>query len=106
MLLKDQVALITGAATGIGESVARLFAEHGARVLLLDRDEAGNRAVADSLRATESIRVAGGSAQAFAGDVRRRAEIAPIVNAAVDQFRQIDILINNAGIFPRKRFLD
>jgi NAD(P)-dependent dehydrogenase (short-subunit alcohol dehydrogenase family) len=100
MLLKDQVALITGTATGIGESVARLFAEHGARVYLLDRDETGNRAVADSIRA------AGGWAQTFACDVRRRTEFDAVVKAAIDQVRQIDILINNAGIFPRHRFLD
>jgi len=100
MLLKDHVALITGTATGIGEAIARLFAQNGARVFLLDRDGDGNRAVA------ESIRSEGGRSQAFAGDVRRAADIAPVVKAAGDQFGQIDILINNAGIFPRRRFLD
>ena len=50
-MLKDQVALITGTATGIGEATARLFAQHGARVFLVDRDEARNRAVAESIRA-------------------------------------------------------
>jgi 3-oxoacyl-[acyl-carrier protein] reductase len=99
-MLKDQVALITGAATGIGEATARLFAQQGARVFLLDRDEALNRAVA------ESIRSSGGWAQAFTGDVRRAAEIAPAVQSAVDQFGQLDILINNAGIYPRARFLE
>jgi 3-oxoacyl-[acyl-carrier protein] reductase len=100
MLLDNKTALITGAATGIGESVARLFAEHGARVFLLDRDGERNRSVA------ESIRAAGGWSQAFAGDVRHSAEIAPAVESAVDQFGRIDILINNAGIYPRQPFLE
>ena len=100
MLLKDQVALITGTATGIGEAIAKLFAENGARLILFDRDGDGNRAVA------ESIRAAGAWAQEFTGDVRRRAEIVPAVQAALEEFGQIDILINNAGIFPRRPFLD
>jgi 3-oxoacyl-[acyl-carrier protein] reductase len=100
MLLKDNVALITGTATGIGESTARLFAQNGARVFLLDRDGDGNRAVA------ESIRTAGGWSQAFTGDVRHAAQIAPVAKAAMDQFGQIDILVNNAGIFPRRPFLE
>ena len=99
MLLNEKTALITGAATGIGEAVARLFASEGARVFLLDRDAARNRSVA------ESIRSAGGWAQDFAGDVRRAAEIAPAVASAIEQFGQIDILINNAGIYPRQPFL-
>jgi len=99
MLLNDKTALITGAATGIGEAVARLFASEGARVFLLDRDDGRNRAVA------ESIRSVGGWAQDFAGDVRHAKEIAPAVASAIREFGQIDILINNAGIYPRQPFL-
>jgi 3-oxoacyl-[acyl-carrier protein] reductase len=100
MLLKEKTALITGAATGIGEAIARLFASEGARVFLLDRDAARNHEVAGSIRA------AGGWAQDFAGDVRHAADIAPAVSSAMEQFGQIDILINNAGIYPRQPFLE
>ncbi len=100
MLLQDHVALITGAGAGIGEAIARLFAEEGARVFLLDRDAVSGHAVA------ESIRAAGGCAAPFTADVRHRQEIATAVQAAVDQFGRIDVLVNNAGIFPRQPFLE
>ena len=100
MLLSDKIALVTGAATGIGEGVARLFAEHGARVFLLDRDAAGNEAVADSIRG------AGGWARAFGADVRKSAEIAAPVEAAMKEFGRVDVLINNAGVYPRQSFLE
>jgi 3-oxoacyl-[acyl-carrier protein] reductase len=96
MLLRDRVAIVTGAATGIGEAVARLFAEHGARLLLMDRDAAGCRAVADSIK----------TATAFPGDVRNAADFARVVDHAVQQFGHIDVLINNAGIYPRQAFLE
>jgi NAD(P)-dependent dehydrogenase (short-subunit alcohol dehydrogenase family) len=100
MLLNEKVALITGAATGIGEAVARLFASQGAHVFLLDRDAAHNRSVA------ESISAAGGWARDFSGDVRNAADIAPVVAAAIEESGKIDILINNAGIYPRQPFLE
>jgi 3-oxoacyl-[acyl-carrier protein] reductase len=95
-MLKDRVALVTGAATGIGEAVARLFAEHGARVFLLDRDQQGVEAVAASIP----------EARAFAGDVRETAALARPIEAAMAAHGRFDILINNAGIYPRARFLD
>ena len=62
-MLHDRVALVTGAATGIGEATARLFAEHGAQVFLLDFDAARNEAVAASIRAQS------GRAEPFTVDV-------------------------------------
>ena len=96
MLLEERVALVTGAATGIGEAVARLFAAEGAHLFLLDRDSDGCREVAESLP----------SAFAFAGDVRSAADFARVVEAAMARFGRIDALINNAGIYPRQTFLD
>jgi len=100
LLLFEKVALVTGAATGIGEGIARLLAREGARVFLLDRDAAGNQAIA------QSIRAAGGWAEPFAADLRQPAQIAPAVEAAIVRFGRIDILINNAGIYPRQSFLE
>ena len=98
-MLKDRVALISGAATGIGEAVARLFASQGAHTYILDRDSAGCQRVA------ASIVSAGGSAIAFGGDVQRPGDIAPWVDGAIRDFDRIDVLINNAGIYPRQAFL-
>jgi 3-oxoacyl-[acyl-carrier protein] reductase len=95
MLLKDRVALVTGAATGIGEAIARLFAAEGAHVLLFDRDPAGCAEVAESI-----------GAAAIAGDVRSADDISAAVAAAIARFGRIDVLVNNAGIFPRKAFLE
>ncbi len=98
-MLKDRVVLISGAATGIGEAIARLFAGQGAHAFILDCDLAGCRKVADSIAST------GGSVQAFGGDVRHPADIAPWVESAIGRFGRIDVLINNAGVYPRQAFL-
>jgi 3-oxoacyl-[acyl-carrier protein] reductase len=100
MLLKDRVTLVTGAAAGIGEAIARLFAGEGAQVQLFDRDLPGSTLVAKSIVAS------GGSATPFAGDVRKPDEISKPVQSAIDRFGRIDILVNNAGIFPRRAFLE
>jgi 3-oxoacyl-[acyl-carrier protein] reductase len=76
--------------------VARLFGEHGARMLLMDRDAAGCRAVAESLPGAASL----------AGDVRNAGDFERVVTATLDRYDRIDILINNAGIYPRQAFLE
>ncbi len=94
------MALVTGAAAGIGESVAHLFAEEGARVFVLDVNGAGAAAVASAIEA------AGGAAFAFQTDVRRKETIQPAVDDALRRFGRIDVLVNNAGIYPRRAFLE
>jgi NAD(P)-dependent dehydrogenase (short-subunit alcohol dehydrogenase family) len=91
MLLSDRVALITGAASGIGKAAARLFAREGARVLIADLDAINGRAVADEITA------AGGVAEFVATDVAKTAEAARAVDTAVRTWGRLDILYNNAA---------
>ena len=99
-LLHQKVALVTGAAAGIGEAIAHLFAEEGAHVFILDLNAAGGDAVGAAIRAK------GGSAFAFTTDVRRPETIRPAVEDALHRFGRIDILVNNAGVYPRRSFLE
>jgi NAD(P)-dependent dehydrogenase (short-subunit alcohol dehydrogenase family) len=85
------VALVTGAASGIGEAAARLFAERGARVALIDLDEAGE-AVA------ETIRAAGGEAVFVAADVAEDEQVERAVAKTIEAFGRLDCAYNNAGL--------
>lgn len=90
--LLGKVALITGAGSGIGAATAALFAQEGAAVALADlRPE----------RVRERAAQLAGGALALAGDVARRADAERMVNAAVERFGGIDILVNCAGVTPR-----
>jgi 3-oxoacyl-[acyl-carrier protein] reductase len=84
MLLQGKVALVTGAAAGIGEAVARLFAQEGAHVYAMDKDA---------------------RAGIIPADVRSPQQIRTAVGQALGDHGRIDILINNAGIYPRQDFV-
>jgi NAD(P)-dependent dehydrogenase (short-subunit alcohol dehydrogenase family) len=90
-LLKDRVAIITGAASGIGRASAWKFAEHGARVLLADIDEARGREAAEELRSR------GKEALFAATDVSRADSAKAMVDAALARWGTVDILYNNAA---------
>jgi len=92
--LNDRVALITGAASGIGREIAQEFAQAGACVALIDIDKKGGQAAA------EEIQSVNGAAAAFACDVTDQAAVHRTVQAVVEQFGGLHILVNNAGISP------
>jgi 3alpha(or 20beta)-hydroxysteroid dehydrogenase len=87
--LKDKVAVITGASRGMGSSHARLFAEHGAKLVLTDLNEDTGQALASEI---------GSNAVFVRHDVTKLAEWASVVAKAKESFGGIDILVNNAGI--------
>jgi 3-oxoacyl-[acyl-carrier protein] reductase len=90
--LKNKVAVITGAARGIGQATALKFAAEGARVVVCDIDAAGIEAV------VEEIRRSGGDAIGFEVDVTDRASIDRMVQGVMERHGRIDTLVNNAGI--------
>lgn len=90
-MLKNQVAIVTGSARGIGREVAQMFADHGAKVVITDKDEAP---VAEAVTA---IREAGGDAISFCGDVTAPDFAKNIIDTTIKNFGRLDILVNNAG---------
>ena len=90
--LRGKVAIITGAATGIGRASALLFAQAGARVALADTREP------ELARTAAEVRAAGGEATAIAADLARPDECAAVVASAVRAFGRVDVLLNNAGV--------
>lgn len=91
MRLKDKVAIVTGAGSGFGEGIAKLFAQHGASVTVADiRKDAADRV-------TSEIGASGGKAFAVAVDVTNGAQVQAMVNNTVDHFGKLDIVVNNAG---------
>ncbi|MDQ0511003.1 SDR family oxidoreductase [Ancylobacter amanitiformis] len=94
--LKDKVALITGASSGIGRATARLFAQEGARVVI------GARRQAELDDTVAEIAAAGGEAVALAGDVRSEDYAQALVMLAAERFGRLDIAFNNAGTLGEK----
>ncbi len=92
--LKGKAAIITGGAGGIGAATGRLFCEEGARVALVDRDEAAMHMAIDEIRTA----LPGAEVLGIVADVAHETEAARLVAEASTAFGAIDILINNAGI--------
>lgn len=90
-LLDGKTAIITGASAGIGRAIALMFAEQGAAVVLMARNQAKLDQVADDIRSK------GGRAHVFAGDVSQAGTHEACVAAAICEFGGLDIAINNAG---------
>ncbi|MGD0499625.1 MAG: SDR family oxidoreductase [Bryobacteraceae bacterium] len=89
--LASKTALVTGAGRGIGRAIARALAEYGASVLVNDLD------AGPATETVEGIAQAGGSAAAFPGDITDPAFPQLLVDAAIERFGSLDIIVNNAG---------
>jgi NAD(P)-dependent dehydrogenase (short-subunit alcohol dehydrogenase family) len=97
-LLENHIAVVTGAASGIGRAIAEGYAREGAQVALLDINEQAAEEVA------EQIRRAGGRASGFRLDVTRRDDCANVARRVGEQVGRVSILVNNAGINRRNAF--
>lgn len=92
MLVEGEVAVITGGASGIGEATAKRYAEHGARVVVADVDEAGGRGTVDD------IVDGGGEATFVPTNVSRGDDVREMIDAAIETYGGLNVLFNNAGI--------
>lgn len=100
MKLKDQVSIITGATKGIGLACAYEFAKEGAKVVLTGRTESlGNEAA-------ENIRADGGDAIFVRCDVSQKDQVDNLIEATVEHYGRIDVVVNNAGVNHKANFFD
>ncbi|QDP39212.1 SDR family oxidoreductase [Radiobacillus deserti] len=92
MRLKDKVAVVTGAASGMGKEIAKLYAVEGAKVVLADLNIEGVEKV------VEEITINGGTATGVKVNVAELADVENMIDTAVNEYGTLDILVNNAGI--------
>ena len=90
--LEGRVAIVTGAGRGLGKAIATRFATEGAKLVIVDVDEAAAQSVVDEIKG------AGGEALLGVCDVTKRDQIDTLVSNVIDAYGQIDILCNNAGV--------
>ena len=98
--LQDKTALVTGSTAGIGESIAKTFAREGARVII------HGRKVDTAKRVAAEIRENGGEVKSVLGDLADDQQAAQVAKEAKEAFGQVDILINNAGVYPLRGWWD
>jgi NAD(P)-dependent dehydrogenase (short-subunit alcohol dehydrogenase family) len=98
--MMERVAIVTGAAHGLGLACAQRLAADGVRLALVDADGAGLETAAASLRAS------GAEVTTSVADIRERSACAAAVASAVASFGQVDVLVNAAGVYPRRPVLD
>lgn len=100
MLLKDKVAIVTGAKQGIGLGIAMAMAKQGCNVVVSDLEQSGCES------AVIEIEKLGVKALAVSCDVSQKDQVDHLVSETISKFGKLDILVNNAGIFPFKPFMD
>ncbi len=100
MRFQNKSVIITGGAGGVGQALVRLFCREGARVMVSDLSEPGCRAI------QAEMSDAGYEVHYLAGDLRQKHYCESVVEAAVEVFGGLDILLNNAGIIPRGNALE
>ncbi|MGB5818135.1 MAG: SDR family NAD(P)-dependent oxidoreductase [Saonia sp.] len=96
MKVKDKIVIVTGAGSGIGAATAKHFADYKAKVVVSDIDVNKARSVA------EEIIASGGTAVVIPANVAQFDEVDALVNETLKQFGRLDIMVNNAGIGPKK----
>lgn len=100
MRLKDKVALITGAGSGLGRASAELFAKEGAKIIVVDINPQGG------METVTRIIDGGGEAIFIKADVSKASEIEDMVSEAVKKYKRLDVVFNNAGIALPKSIID
>jgi len=98
--VKDKVAIITGAAGGLGKAEALILAREGAKVVLTDIDETGVE------KAAEQIRGTGAKAISTKHDVTSEPEWRKVIDRTFEEFGRLDVLVNNAGVIIYKKIID
>ena len=89
--LKNKIALVTGATSGIGEACAKLFAEHGAKVVLCGRN------AEKGILIEREIYDKGGDAKFICCDISNEEQVAKLISSTIETYNALDILFNNAG---------
>lgn len=100
MRLRDKVVIVTGAGSGMGCAMAKIFSGEGARVVVADLD------FGSAARVAGEIDSGGGDALAVKVDVAEKSSVEALVNAAVVKYGRVDVLVNNAGWDKVEPFLD
>ncbi|MBI2255576.1 MAG: 3-oxoacyl-ACP reductase FabG [Proteobacteria bacterium] len=98
--IKGKSVIVTGASKGIGKGIARVFAQHGAKVLVVGRDLSQAEATA------KEFEQAGGTASGFSADVTKLADMEKMAKTAADRYGSVDVLCANAGVFPQVKMED